>query len=309
MLVSNLSTPIVLIIFNRPELTTQVFREIAKVRPSKLFVISDGPRTNRVGELEKVLAARSLINDIDWNCEVFTNFSDENLGCKKRISSGLDWVFNQVESAIILEDDCLPAPSFFPFCEELLKKYKDDDRVGMIGGSNFQFGRRVEDSDYYFSKYMHIWGWATWRRCWQHYDVNASIWPKFHKEGWLDGISQTQNEKHYWQKAFNNTYLGKIDTWDYQWVLTAWAQSWVSIVPNVNLIKNIGFGVDATHTKGASALSNMQIEDLKFPLTHPIIHTNSYRADRYTASLQYNSSIMTKVYRKLGILLKNVFKK
>lgn len=301
---SNLLTPVVLFLFNRPELTVQVFREIAKVRPSKFFVIGDGPRKSKDGELEKVLAARSIIRDIDWDCEVFTNFSDENLGCKKRISSGLDWVFNQVESAIILEDDCLPAPSFFIFCEELLEKYKDDDRVGMIGGTNFQFGNIVGGSDYYFSKYMHIWGWATWKRCWRHYDVNASIWPKFDKEGWLDGISQNGNEKRYWQKAFNNTYLGMIDTWDYQWVLTAWTQAWVSIVPNVNLIKNIGFGVDATHTKGVSILSNMKIEDLKFPLKHPNIHANLYMADRNTAKLQYNSSIITKVFRKLSIILK-----
>lgn len=156
-----LTTPVAFIIFNRPDTTEKVFAEIAKAKPPKLLVIGDGPRVSRQGEAEKVAAARSIIQCVDWDCEVQTNFSDVNLGCKRRVSSGIDWVFEQVEEAIILEDDCLPDPTFFRFCEELLARYRHDQRIGMISGDNFQFGSRRNDDSYYFSKYVHIWGWAT----------------------------------------------------------------------------------------------------------------------------------------------------
>src|SRR6185369_14461868 len=165
-----LTTPVAFIIFNRPDTTEKVFAEIARARPPKLLVIADGPRAGRAGEADRCAATRAIIDRVDWDCKVLTNYSDVNLGCKNRVASGIDWVFEQVPEAIILEDDCLPDPTFFRFCEELLIRYREDERISQICGANFQFGRKRSNDSYYFSRYNHIWGWASWRRAWQHYD-------------------------------------------------------------------------------------------------------------------------------------------
>jgi hypothetical protein len=160
----HVNTPIAFFIFNRPDTTARVFEAIRQAQPSKLLVVADGPRSTRPGEAEKCAATRAIIDQVDWECEVLTNYSDVNLGCRHRVSSGLDWVFEQVEEAIILEDDCLPHPTFFRFCEELLEWYRHDHRIVAISGDNFQNGHQSGEFSYYFSRYVHIWGWATWRR-------------------------------------------------------------------------------------------------------------------------------------------------
>jgi hypothetical protein len=265
-----LQTPVAFIIFNRPDTSERVFQEIAKAKPSKLLVVSDGPRSNRPGEAEKVAATRAIIGHVNWDCEVLTNYSAENLGCKRRVSSGIDWVFEQVDEAIILEDDCLPNPSFFRFCQEMLERYRHDQRIGMVSGDNFQFGRRRNDDSYYFSKYFHIWGWATWRERWAgSYDVTMAKWPQIRDEGWLADLVDNRRETAYWQKIFERVYRGEIDTWDYQWVFGNWVEGRMSILPAVNLISNIGFDNNATHTTGVSDLANLARNPIGFPLTHP----------------------------------------
>ncbi|MEW6491011.1 MAG: glycosyltransferase family 2 protein, partial [Cyanobacteriota bacterium] len=164
-----MKTPVVFIIFNRPDTTQKVFEAIRQAHPPLLFVIADGPRPNKPGEDQKCAATRAIIDQVDWDCEVLTNYSEINLGCERRVSSGLNWVFDTVEEAIILEDDCLPHPTFFSFCEELLDYYRNDQRVMVITGQNVQFGRKRTDYTYYFSRYNHCWGWASWRRAWRSY--------------------------------------------------------------------------------------------------------------------------------------------
>jgi len=253
-----LTTPVAFIIFNRPDTTERVFAEIAKAKPTKLLVIGDGARVNRPEEAEKVAAARAIIQRVDWECEVLTNFSEVNLGCKRRVSSGIDWVFEQVEEAIILEDDCLPDPSFFCFCQELLERYRHDQRIGLISGDNFQFGRRRNDDSYYFSKYVHIWGWATWRDRWAgSYDVTMAKWPRIRDEAWLTDIVGNAHEADFWSKVFERVHRGEIDTWDYQWVFANWVEGRLTILPAMNLISNIGFDANATHTTGDSELANL----------------------------------------------------
>lgn len=292
-----LKTPVAFIIFNRPDTTTRVFAEIAKAKPPKLLVVGDGPRVNRPGEAEKVAAARAIIKRVDWDCEVLTNFSEVNLGCKRRVSSGLDWVFDTVEEAIILEDDCLPHPTFFRFCEELLEKYRHDERIAQIGGVNFQFGlRRTEDS-YYFSRFNHIWGWASWRRTWsKHYDVDLKKWPDVRVGGWLADILDNRHEAKYWEKIFQSVYEGKIDTWDYQWTFACWVNSALTILPNVNLISNIGFGPEATHTKGLSRLANMPLDAMTFSLRHPDLIIRNAVADSFS---QENHFIQGTLVRRI----------
>jgi hypothetical protein len=267
-----LHTPVVFIIFNRADTTERVFAEIAKAKPSKLLVVADGPRADRPGEAEKCAAARAIIERVDWRCEVVRNYSDINLGCGRRPATGISWVFEEVEEAIILEDDCVPNPSFFRFCEELLEKYRDDERVMMIGGRNHLLGQNLIKYSYYFSRIPNCWGWATWRRAWQHYDIELKLWPSIRDTSFLMNSLGDHRAVEHWKSIFDEAYArgGNVDYWDYQWNFTCWAQSGFVILPNVNLISNIGFGEHASHTKSVKDIrANIPSAEMVFPIKHP----------------------------------------
>ncbi len=279
-----MKTPVALIIFNRPDTTEKVFESIRQAQPSKLFVIADGPRQEKAIDVQQCAAARAIIDRVDWECEVMTNYSDTNLGCKLRPATGIDWVFQQVEAAIILEDDCLPDPTFFTFCDEMLERYRYDTRIMAIAGSNFQFGRKRTTDSYYFSRFPHCWGWATWRRAWQYFDLEMKLWATVRDGNWLQDILNNDAEIKFWQKNFQGIYDRSIDTvWDYQWAFACWIQNGLTILPNVNLTSNIGFGVDATHTTTVcSDLANMPVEAMTMPLQHPQFVLRDLISDRYT---------------------------
>ncbi len=299
-----MKTPVAFIIFNRPDTTKQVFEAIREAKPPKLLVVADGSRLDRPGEEEKCAAARAIIDGVDWECEVLTNYSDVNLGCKLRVSSGLDWVFSEVEEAIILEDDCLPHSTFFPFCEELLDYYRNDQRIMAIGGCNFQFGSNRNDYSYYFSHYAHIWGWASWRRAWQNYDVDMKLWKEVRDCGLLESVSNDTKSLKYWHKIFQDTYNGLIDTWDYQLAFALWSQNGLTILSNSNLVSNIGFREDATHTKGNSKVANMPTEAIDFPLKHPPFMMRNIQADEYTEKIFFNSSLFNRIKVKIMSIIK-----
>lgn len=282
----SLSTPIAFLIFNRPDLTEIVFKAIAQAKPKQLLIVADGPRSPE--EAEKCKKTREIVSQVDWDCQILTNFSDTNLGCKKRISTGLDWVFSTVEEAIILEDDCLPDPSFFSFCQNLLEHYRFDTRVMHISGNNFQGGKSRTDSSYYFSKYSHIWGWASWRRAWQHFDQNLQGWAEFKHQNLLNQICENPQEIQYWTKVFDQTAAGNIDNWDSQWLFACWAQSGLSILPDVNLVTNLGFRSDATHTIKNSPLSNLPTAEI-LHIHHPKFVIRNQIADAYTATHLFTS--------------------
>jgi hypothetical protein len=303
----NVITPVALLIFNRPDPTARVFEAIAMARPSKLLVVADGPRSDRLGEDEKCRQARAIIDNVNWDCEVITNFSSVNLGCKQRVASGIDWIFEQVEEAIILEDDCLPAPSFFRFCDEMLDRYRLNERVGMVSGGNLQFGQLRGNASYYFSRYTHIWGWATWRRAWQHYDRDIALWPSFRDEGWLDPMFSTQRERDYWRNSFQLVYDGALDTWDCSWTFAAVTFGMLQIVPNVNLISNIGFGPNATHTHVVGEYANLPLESMQFPLRHPTFVLPNIDADRHIADEQIAPSFLRRQCRRVQRLFKAWF--
>jgi hypothetical protein len=284
---SMLKSPVAFIIFNRPDTTHRVFEEIRKARPPVLLVVADGPRPDHPGDAEQCAKARAIVDQVDWDCEIRKNYSDNNLGCKRRVSSGLDWVFSEMEEVIILEDDCLPHPTFFQFCEELLQQYRDDDRIGHIGGVNFQFGRKRGPYSYYFSRYSHIWGWASWRRAWEGYDPNLALWPKFREEKWLRHLLDDSSLVGYWTNIYEKVYQHQIDTWDYQWTFHCWTGNRLAIIPNVNLISNIGFDSNATHTAGQSEFKSMKTETMKFPLDHPASIMRDSAGDKYTEKHHY----------------------
>lgn len=274
-----MKTPVALIVFNRPDCTRLVLKAIAAAKPPKLFIAADGPRLNRPDDVEKCAAARAIVEMVDWECEVLTDFSDVNLGCKMRPVTGVDWVFEHVEEAIILEDDCLPDPSFFRFCEEMLERYRDDERVMMISGYNF-FGRmHSPHQSYYFSLLGGTWGWATWRRAWRLNDPDLEKWPLVVKSKLIDHLFPDPVHTRYWYDIFAQILDGRLpDAWDYQWQLACWFNSGYRVFPETSLISNLGFSEDATHTFGQSPFDNRAMR-IEFPLKHPQLVTRCFEAD------------------------------
>ncbi len=278
-----LTTPVLFVIFNRPDTTQRVFNEIRKAKPAKLFVAADGPREKKEGEAEKCGAARSIIKQVDWDCEVKTLFRDENLGCKLGVSSAIDWVFSAVKEAIILEDDCLPHPTFFRYCQELLEKYRDDERIMVVSGDNFQFGRRRTNDSYYFSRHPYIWGWATWRRAWLHYDGDMTLWPEIRDGGWLKDIFGRLPLVEHRSHIFQAVYEGGIDSWAYPWIFACHTQNSLAILPNVNLVSHIGYGSEGgTHVKGKKTiLDDVATVAMDLPLKHPPFVIRNAEADNF----------------------------
>jgi hypothetical protein len=276
-----LLTPIIFIVFNRPRHTIKTFESIRAQQPRHLLIIADGPRLNHPTDESNCAAVKEIISNIDWPCTVEHNFSSTNLGCKHRVISGLNWAFSRVDRAIILEDDCLPNYDFYSFCDILLDRFKDDERIMAIGGSNFQNGIIRGDGSYYYSKYSHIWGWATWRRAWEKNDPALKFWPSWKKsEAWA---AQTPNkiERQYWSKIFDRMYKNEIDTWDYPWTANIWYHGGLNIIPNKNLVSNIGFGPDGTHTIASKDQQGQATQSLG-ELVHPSLIVQDMIADQYT---------------------------
>ncbi len=293
-----LTTPVALLIFNRPDTTARVFEAIRQAKPPKLLVVADGPRADKPDDIEKCKAARAIVEGVDWDCEVLKNYSDLNLGCGKRPATGITWVFEQVEETIILEDDCLPHPSFFRFCQDLLDYYRNDQRIMAISGDNFQFGRKRTEYSYYFSRYNHIWGWASWRRAWKYFDYDLKLWPKIRKENWITSILENRKVVKYWTKNFQRTYEGDPTVWDYRWTFACWIQNGLTILPNVNLVSNIGFGEDATHTIASkSRVANLPVKEMNFPLKHPPFLLRHVEADDFTDRNLFDSSLFSRFLR------------
>lgn len=297
------STPVLFVVFNRPDTTSQVFESIRKIKPTKLYISADGPRLNKEGEAMLCEETRKITENIDWSCEVFRKYSDVNLGCKKGVSSAITWFFDNVEEGIILEDDCLPDQSFFTFCQELLEKYRNIKKIKMISGDNFQFGKKYGEASYYFSKFPHIWGWATWRRAWKEYDLEMKTYPEFKKNKQIEKIFKDKNIQKYWLNTFDNLYYNKIDTWDGQWVYSIYNNSGIVIPPNANLISNIGFSENATHTKTLDGLlSNIPTEIIK-TLVHPVSIIVNDEADENLFKSLYYKSILQKIMNRIKMYL------
>jgi hypothetical protein len=305
------NTPILFLVFNRLDTTKQVFAKIREIQPKQLFIGADGARPDKEGEKEKVEAVRNyILENIDWECEVKTLFREKNLGCGKAVSEAITWFFDNVEQGIILEDDTLPDLSFFTFCEQLLNYYKDEERVMHIGGSNFLMNKLKINENYYFSKYPQIWGWATWKNRWYKYNF------KIHEEKiedfnlCLGNYNFAKDEILYWNNVFFN--LKNIDTWDYQWIFSNWLYSGISIAPSINLIQNLGFGQDATHTYQKEA------ERLGIPsqsITKTIFLNNdkiliNEKADKITFKQYYyqETTILQKIRNRLSKIKNKIFK-
>jgi hypothetical protein len=240
----------------------ELMEVLKSVRPLKVWLVADGPKNS--GEVELCQQARSEAETaIRWPCEVRRVYADANLGLKKRIETGLDQVFEREEAAVILEEDCHPTPNFFLFCEAMLEKYRNEPKVGAISGNCFLPKKQLMATDYYFSRYVHIWGWATWARAWKAYDRRRWAWPK---QGFCKLFPKAEKaEEAYWNRIFGRVASGELSTWDYCWISWFWMQDWVSITPAQNLVRNVGFGPDATNTRDVFVKTGMEREGLLCP--------------------------------------------
>lgn len=273
--------PVALFVFNRPDLTARVVETIRAARPSQLFVSADGPRPDRPDEAQLCAQARKVVQAVDWECDVHWKLEERNLGCGPAVSQGIDWVFESVDRAIILEDDCLPDPSFFAFCTSLLERYADDTRVMQIAGSNLAAPRNAFGSaSYSFASFPLVWGWATWRRAWRHYDIAMANWPTFRDSGGLDGLHASRARRVHLRREWNHIFAGN-GTWDHQWQYTVMSQHGLSVYPATNLVTNLGFRPDATQTTGAGSMAEIPVKPIGFPLAHPPHVAENARLERF----------------------------
>ena len=294
------ATPVLFMVFNRPETTRRVMDAIRKVRPAKLYIAADGPRENVIDDIEKCKDVRDIVSQVDWDCSVTTLFREENLGCGKGPSSAMSWFFEQEEEGIILEDDCLPSESFFFFCSDLLERYRYDTRIMEIGGTNFEKEKvRGKEYSYFFSNMIYIWGWATWRRAWKLYNYEMAHYNEITSKRYLDGHFDFAYEVEHFNYIFEKMHTGDKRTsrktvWDYQWQFICKINSGLVIVPEKNLVTNLGFGADATNTKNpVGAGHNLKLEEMNFPLKHPeFVMVNKKRDHRY-----FNEVCSSRYYR------------
>ena len=299
---SKYSTPILFLIFNRPDTTEKVFQRIREVQPVHLYISADGPRLNRPAEIQNCRQARRIIEKIDWDCDLHTHFSETNLGCRMGVSSGIDWFFSQVPEGIILEDDCLPEISFFHFCETLLAHYRENPRVMQIGGANYREHSDTRHGSYYFSRLTQIWGWATWKRAWALYDVDIKTYGTALNQHVPLNFFPNPSMRRFWKKKFDMAYRHQIDTWDIQWQFTMSLHDGLAALPRVNLVSNIGFNENATHTTdNFHTLANRKTSPLD-TLIHPPTVAPDARMDTYV----FRKFINPNKIKKLWILIRRM---
>jgi len=302
----NFSTPVALIIFNRAETTRKVLDVLRKAQVKELFVIADGPRSDKITDLKHCSEARAVIDEIDWPCKVNLKYQDENLGCGHNPARGIDWVFTQVDECIILEDDCIPDLSFFPFCQEMLARYKEDSRIMMVSGNNHLLDKINISTSYIFSINTQTHGWATWKRSWEKYDFYMADWPTVRSLKWLNNLLGNKRYAKGWLKTFDTSYdeannNPKCSVWDFQWTYICWKNHALNIIPCVNLVTNAGYGENGTHqTPIDHPLANLPLRTMSFPLKHPVVMIPDYNADLVLRTTVYGyKPLYKKIFSKL----------
>jgi hypothetical protein len=262
-------TPVALFVYHRPDLTRRVLETVRAARPTQLLVVADGPSPQQPDDARLCRETQDVLGGVDWPCRLRTHFSTSNLGVPQRLATGLDWVFSQVPEAIVLEDDCIPDATFFRFCSELLTRYRDEQRVYMVRGSNFLAGRRLEPSSYYFSRFFNIWGWATWARAWRHFDVNMKRWPECRDSGWLERVLP-QRMVPQMRNIFDETHAGRLPEWSFPWQFAGLLHNAVAATPSTNLVTNAGFGTGASYFRDPHHhYARLRTGSMQFPLSHP----------------------------------------
>lgn len=303
-----INSAVAFIVYKRPQTTKKVFEAIRQAQPSRLYLIADGPQSP---ELEpKCLEVRKIVETgIDWDCELISIYSSTNLGLAKRVQTGLDYVFSKEEAAIVLEDDTIPNNSFFRFCEDLLSKYEQDERIVHISGCNLYPKAFEGDSSYCYTSIINIWGWATWARAWKHFDLQMPCWEKEHKNKFLQKWCKSRSRETQKQTRKMFDLHCKNDdpwAWSYQWIYNCWHLNGLSVMPSKNLVANIGFDSDATNTKSSTPIDlyPAQLQSMNFPLIHPVFEQNHEFEKRY--SQMETLPMSRKLKTRLSFLLRIV---
>lgn len=305
-----MNVPVLYLVFNRPIHTKQSFHELRKLKPRYLYVGADGAREGNKSDEVNCAQVRKIVKEIDWECTPHFLFNDQNLGTKVAVSNAINWFFKNVEEGIIMEDDCIPDPSFYSFAEEMLQLYRNDERIMHINGTNFLKGKRlVKESTYYFSNFCHVWGWASWRRAWDKYDVAMKDFQSIPRKDLIESISDDPRVSGYWYGCLDAVYRGKIDTWDFQWYYAFWKNKGYAITPSMNMVSNIGFDMAGTRTVSKfNRFSKMK----RFPMRKivaPEKVVKDSRADTYASEQKMKELMPTfleKVHYKWNLIVKNI---
>lgn len=290
---------ILFLIFNRPHETERVFETIRRVKPAKLFIAADGPRSNKIEDIELCKKARECISNIDWSCELITRYQDDNLGCKLHVSSAISWFFENVEEGIILEDDCLPDLSFYSFCSELLEHYRDNKKIMHISGTCFMQPKEKKGGSYTFSHIPHIWGWATWRRAWKEYNLEMEL---LEKNKFFTYLFKDSRVGFFWYSLFSHIKKENVDTWDASWAFAIMRKKGICITPFTNMVENIGF-IAGTHSVQPNTYINGQSHALDH-IVHPDILDVDLKRDCEETYFLYIEPWHKKLYRRISKLLK-----
>ncbi len=274
--------PVLLMAWRRPDTIKEVIAALRLAAPKHVYVACDGPNPHNREEIKLVAETRRVISEqLDWGCEVSKLYSDSNRGCRLGVSQAITWFFQHVSEGIILEDDCVPHPDFFPFCSELLEYYRSDERVWCITGNNFQHGQARGRASYYFSKYPHCWGWAAWRRAWRNYSADFEFWPLWRRSTQWRELHSSEREKSRWTNVFDRVYAQQVDSWALPWMACVWKHEGLTVTPQENLVTNIGFGNNATHTKKHDAKLSIPCKSLTLAGQHPPEVKPDKCADQY----------------------------
>ena len=310
---SLIDVPVLLMLFNRPETTKKVFDALRLIKPAKLFIAANGPRPGNAKDPELCRAVKAIFDGVDWECEVHTNYRETNIGMQPHWRLAVDWFFGSADRGIVLEDDCVPNGSFFMFCKDLLERYKNDESVMHVNGSNFLFGHKRGDASYYVSKYPHVWGWATWKRAWRKYDDALSTFPAFEKSDRMVAIATSDAEKEYWMKFFREIHSGARDGCDVKWLYSIWSNDGFCITPNVNMVTNIGYGLGAGHTffkEKTLGQPAVELDSIVHPVLVPSAPLSSLRdaeADAFTFKTCFYKSFWQKLVYKAVMTVLQLF--
>lgn len=309
MMKANYNIPILFVIFKRPEVTQASFKKICAARPRKLYIVSDGARPNHEGEQELVEQTRKIVLDaIDWDCELHTDFRDENMGCGKGMYHAISWLFQNEEMGIVLEDDCVVQPSFFTFMEEMLTKYQDDNRIGLVAGFNGVASKVRLPWSYCFSRYKATWGWGSWRRAWSHMDFDMTWRGGCQEASVINNMGYRSKDLAYWRHRLNLIDQNEVSAWDWQWFFSMAAQNQLTVFPAKSLVSNIGFGAGATHTGLLWGNAIMCDDgDLEFPLSHPTAVCPYVPFEK--AFYRYNNDLYTTINCFVPLWFKHVVKR
>ena len=308
-----MNVPVLYIIFNRLDTVQRSFESIRQTRPAKLYLAADGPRKNREGEDARCEEVRNwVLSHIDWDCEMHQRFQDTNVGCGHHPADAITWMFENEDYGIILEDDCVASASFFPFVEEMLERYKDDKEISIVCGSNFdkKHAHQAQNADYFFSKISYTWGWATWKRNWEDYDFTMKGWDEVNKSRLLKWLFDEPEYREYWRYIFDSTFRRQPqDIWDYQFFFSCYRKRQMAIVPNVNLISNIGDGSSATHTKKGDGKLGLETTVMDFPIRHPLRKERNMAYDNLLQETCYGRVPVVPSHIKLKRQIKSIIRK